>query len=323
MSLTNFPNGLSSFGVPILGGMFPFTGKYIFVKPSSGLDGNDGSSPDSAVKTLMKALALATANKNDVVFLIQESNTAASTTDYQTSTLDWNKDGVHLIGINPQPLLGHRSRVALISTYDTASNLFTLSANNCFVSGLEFYAGVAGTNPTGCVKVTGQRNRFARCQISGMGHANNVIANAYSLNLSGAAENVFEDCYIGLDTVPRATNVTSEIRIETAATRNAFLNCVVASQIGHATFSPYVYFNGATAIDRWLLFKGCTFMNFATNYGFTQAVAFLHSAVPTQGKVYVQNCLTDSTNWVAAGRNVWISNPAINTAYTGGTGYAS
>ena len=51
MGLTNFPNGISSFGVPVLGGILgiPFTGTYWFVDPVNGLDGNAGTSPQTAL----------------------------------------------------------------------------------------------------------------------------------------------------------------------------------------------------------------------------------------------------------------------------------
>ena len=89
MGLTNFPNGITSFGVPVFGGGMVTQGNSFFVKPSTGNDGNDGKSPETSFKTLTKALAACVANQNDTVYLFSESNTAASTTDYQSTTLDW------------------------------------------------------------------------------------------------------------------------------------------------------------------------------------------------------------------------------------------
>ena len=326
MSLTNFPNGISSFGVPILGGLPPFTGKYIFVKPNSGLDGNDGSSPSAPVKTLAKALSLATADKNDVVFLIAESNTGTLTTDYQTAMLDWNKDGVHLIGINAGASFGQRSRIAWSASASVAiaTELFRVSADGCLISNIEVFQGLAGgTAMLGGTNVTGTRNKFINCQLAGMGHADNVIANAYSLALTGAIENTFERCSIGLDTISRAVDTTSELRVLSAASRNIFKDCIINSQIGHATYSPYVYFYGATAIDRWIMFENCKFINFATNYGFNQTYAFKHSAIPTQGATLINGGMCMAGNWAATGNHVYLSAPLINTAYTGGTGYVA
>jgi len=246
-------------------------GKNIFVKPYSGNDSHNGKTPASAVKTLSRALALATANQNDTVYLFAESNTAANTTDYQSSTLDWNKDGVHLIGVNCGSMIGQRARVAFASSYDTASNLFTLSADNCLISNIEFFAGVAGTNPTGCMKVTGQRNRIQNCQISGIGATTNDIAGAYSLLVYyPAAENIFSHCYIGLDTVIRAT-ATQEIQITgtgagTRVPRTIFEDCVISSYTSGSTFKAVA----TSYADRFVILKNCTIY---TVQGITGAVA--------------------------------------------------
>lgn len=316
------PNiGMMYMGLPGL----PSGGQAWFVDPYYGSNNNSGKRPDRPFKTLQQALDYATADQNDIVYLLARSNTGTYTTDYQTAMLDWDKDGVHLIGVNAGSMIGQRSRIAWATTATAAATeLFRVSADNCLIANIEVFQGLAsGTSMLGCMNVTGTRNKIFNCQISGMGHADNVIAGAYSLALTGAAENIFERCYIGLDTIPRATDTTSEIRVLSAATRNLFLDCTVVSQIGHATYSPYVYFYGADAVDRWIHFKRCSFLNFATNYGFTQAVAFLHSATPTKGITWVEYCSTMSTNWSAAGVKTYIVNPLINTAYTGGTGYAS
>jgi hypothetical protein len=275
------------------------------------------------VKTLAAALALATADRNDVVYLMAESNTGSLTTDYQSTQLDWNKDGVHLIGVNAGNFIGQRSRIAAISTWTSANSMFKLSADNCLLANLEMYSGVADATTLGCATVTGTRNKIYNCQISGIGNAANDINGAYSLYLNGAEENLFERCYIGLDTIPRSANTNSEIRVAGSATRNMFLNCTVISQIGHNTYHPYVYLSGATAIDRWLHFKNCTFLNFSVNYAYTQSVAFLHSATPTAGVIWVENSSAMATNWATTGVKVYTSNSAINTAYTAGTGYTA
>lgn len=312
--------GVQMFGPPIT------QGQAWWVAPYSGSDTASGKRPNQPLKTLKAALSKATANRNDVVYMFAENNTGTYTTDYLTTYIDWNKDGVHLVGVNAGPMTGQRSRVAWKSTAatTTATELFRVSANNCYMANLEVFQGLAsGTSMLGGMNVTGARNRFFNCQISGMGHADNVIANAYSLALTGAEENLFERCYIGLDTIPRATDTTSELRVLTAATRNTFKDCTFSSMIGHATYNPYVYFYGATAIDRWIMFDNCKFINFATNYGFAQTYAFKYSATPTQGATIVNGGMCMAGNWAATGNHVYLSAPLINTAYTGGIGYVA
>jgi hypothetical protein len=273
------------------GSTFLTQGQTYFVKPRTGSDGANGKSPRRAFKTLEKALAAATANQNDVVYLFAESNdTSADTTDYQTTTLDWNKDLVHLIGINAGGPLSQRSRVAFISTYDTASNLFTLSADSCLIANISFFAGVAGTAPLGSVKVTGSRNVIRNCHIAGIGNDANDIAGAYSLKLDGASENLLDDCTIGLDTIARGTGANSGVLVDTAAARNEFRNCRFIAFLEHATNHVHVRLADATAIDRYLLFKGCLFYYFSANYAAAGTGVMKLTADLTQGWIIVDQC---------------------------------
>ena len=271
-------------------------GNVWWVRPSTGNDGNDGKAPATAFKTLAGALAAATAGQNDVVLLCAESNTAASTTDYQGGTLTWNKDLVHLIGVNAGPKFSPRSRLAFVSTYASATPLFYLTANDCLIAGIEFFAGVAQTALLGAVKVTGARNVFRGCHVAGLGHANNDIAGAYSLNLSGAEECLFDNCTIGLDTIPCSAYANSEILIDTATTRCEFNNCTVLRQIASTTNHPLVKLSGATAIDRTLIFKNCLFISESVNYATLQASVFKLTAVLTQGYPIVVNCVANSAD---------------------------
>jgi hypothetical protein len=66
MALTNFPNGVSSFGIPVLGGPSVY-GNYWFVDTERGSDGNTGKSRSKAFSTMSKALSVA--GTSDVVFL--------------------------------------------------------------------------------------------------------------------------------------------------------------------------------------------------------------------------------------------------------------
>jgi len=231
-------NLIKNRGIPIMPQIadLPFTqGNVYHVKPSSGNNGNTGDNEDCAFKTLSYALGKATANQNDVVLLYQESNTAGSTTDYQATGLDWNKDGVHLVGTGNIPFIGHRTRIAQLSTALTITDLMTVSANNCLIKGVEIYQGVSGATAatSRALVVSGQRNRIEKCQVSGIGHLDIDDAASCSLAITGA-ENYFLKNYIGLDTVLRTTS-TSEIHISTDGTRTVMEDCIVNSYAASAS----------------------------------------------------------------------------------------
>jgi hypothetical protein len=253
--------GVSNFDVlqanAYIGANFDTQGNRIFVRPYLGT--GQGDSPKSALKTLAGALAKCTANRNDVVSMLADHSTMDYTTDLQSATLDWNLSGTHLIGSPPGSIFGSRCRIAFTDAYDAASNLFTLSGHGCILRNLLLFAGVAGTLPTGCMKVTGNRNLVENCQISGIGHDNNDIANAYSLYLSGS-ENTFRHCVIGLDTISRGTGDNAELVFAGGATRNLFEDCIFLT-FAAANTHQFVK-RAVSATDRSNIFKRCQFINF-------------------------------------------------------------
>ncbi len=280
MSLTNIQIGPWNV---MGGGVLPSTqGNVIHVKPYSGSDNNAGDDPSCAVKTLLRAKALATANQNDIVLLYAESNTAASTTDYQASALDWNKDAVHLIGVGGGSYMGQRARIAQLSTVLTIGDLLTISANNCLISGLEIFQGVSGATAatSRALVVSGMRNRIINSQISGVGHLDIDDAASCSLTISGD-ENYFGNCYIGLDTVLRTTSV-SEAYI--SGTRNMLDNCIVNSYTANTSFKAITWVAGSYHTATFL--RNCMFCAEQNRTGVgvpTGALLF-----PAAGNVFMQ-----------------------------------
>ena len=135
--LTNFPNGITSFGVPVLGtiGGLPFTGNYYFVDPVNGADGNEGT-PELPLKTLYGALAKCTSGNNDVVVLMGDGTAAGSarlstalaqeiTPAATAGTLNWNKNATHLIGVAAPTSVAQRARIAPPTGTYTAATLQT------------------------------------------------------------------------------------------------------------------------------------------------------------------------------------------------------
>ena len=131
MALTNFPNGITSFGVPVIGGgaQIPVTtGKYVFVSSGSGSNGNDGASPDSPKATVAGALLACRAGKGDVIVCMPghaETVTATS--------LNLNVAGVQVV------CLGSGSAKPTF-TYGAAAATITVSAANCAFRGAKMVA---------------------------------------------------------------------------------------------------------------------------------------------------------------------------------------
>lgn len=252
-------------------------GKIWHVKPYSGDDGNTGAEPHTALATLAEAKDRATANRNDVVLVYGEGNASARCTDYQSALLDWNKDLVHLIAAGSGVRMSPRARIGFDPDFDAATGLFKLSANGCYIQGFQFWGGCDGSaKPLGCVEVTGRLNHFKWCHIAGLNGAaaKNDILGAYSLKLTGAIENEFEECTIGSATaaIGGAGYANSQILFATLAQENTFRRCMVIMSAGHATNHVFLRApTGSAAV--WNLFEDTPFINVGTGLTYGMVVA--------------------------------------------------
>lgn len=74
MGLTNYPNGISSFGMPVIPGaeamIPPTTGSVFFVDSTTGSNGNSGTDGDNPFATIDYAIGQCTANKGDVIIVM-------------------------------------------------------------------------------------------------------------------------------------------------------------------------------------------------------------------------------------------------------------
>ena len=237
MGITNFDivqaNGFIGMQIPAGGNVF-------YVKPYTGSNGNTGRSPNKAFKTLAKALSVATAGNNDVIYMIAESVTGTLTTDFQTTTLTWNKDMVHLIGINNGICMSPRSRISAISTYASAAPTMSVTAGGCYFANLQILMDAVDTTPLGALSVSGIRNRFDNCHIYGMVYATNDILGAYSVLLTAAEEIEFHGCTFGNDRTQLGAYANSQIKIAAASKNILFKDCMVKCCTSHATNHQYL-----------------------------------------------------------------------------------
>jgi hypothetical protein len=148
MALTNFPNGISSFGVPVLGsgGIPSMFGDVYFVDDTNGDDTYDGKSTTRPFKTLNKAYTECTTSNNDVIVI--------NGTDpvEEDSMLTWSKNKIHVVGLGAFGATDQSPRIIFSTT------------------------GIA-SDSAAVIKVTGWANTFTNVRINCWGtHANNVTA---------------------------------------------------------------------------------------------------------------------------------------------------
>jgi len=146
MPLTNFPNGITSFGMPVLGGgAYMTTGTPRFVSSTlvGASDGNDGLSPAKAMATLDAAIGRTSANVGDVIFLMP--NHSETITGAGGITADVN--GVAVIGLG----VGSQRPRFLMDGAPTVT--YVVTAADHHISNCVFAAGHADI--VRCFNITG------------------------------------------------------------------------------------------------------------------------------------------------------------------------
>jgi len=159
MTLTNFPNGISSFGIPVLGGaMLPFTGNVLhFVNAITGL-GRRRRQRSQPFRTLAYAYSRCTSGNNDVIYIVGNGGTTG--TQRLSSTLTWAKNATHLIGITAPTGIGQRARIST-ATGATAnvSPLVDVTASGCLFANFSLFQGVGEASTDEQLwRESGQRN---------------------------------------------------------------------------------------------------------------------------------------------------------------------
>lgn len=125
---TNFPNGVSSQGVPVIPGVPLSTGTFFFVHSGVGADTNSGRDKQHPLATLQAAINKCTANKGDMILLMPGHAETVTATSINLSVA-----GVRVFGLGAGLLRP-------TFTYGAAAATFTVSAANCGVDNCHFIA---------------------------------------------------------------------------------------------------------------------------------------------------------------------------------------
>lgn len=132
MAFTNFPNGITSLGMPVIGsGTIPATnGNYFFVSSVTGSAGNDGTNMSTPYSTIVVALTQCVAANNDVIVVLPgHAETLTSAT-----TLGLAKSGVSIVG------LGNGAFRPTITLGTVATTTIAVSAANISITNIVFVA---------------------------------------------------------------------------------------------------------------------------------------------------------------------------------------
>lgn len=252
ISLSNFPDGLTSFGVPIFGsgGLPPFTGNYWFVKETQTIGALAGiGSFNQPFNTLQQAIDAASNNNNDVIFL--------TGTVHLTTPLLWNKSLLHLYGLCAPLKRGKRARISVTGATPFGP-LVNVTGSGCIFANVATFFGFPTTGATSpiCWLDAAGRNCYMNVEFLGFGDAtvttgtaNQTGARAFKF-LNNTGESTFVQCVFGPDTVVRNA-VNSTIEIAGGAPRLTFQGCELEAILGSSGAGATHLLIGAAGIDRY------------------------------------------------------------------------
>ncbi len=171
MGLTNFPYGITSFGVPVLGGTpDPIMGSVFFVDSATGSNGNTGGEPSKAFATLDYAIGKCTANKGDTIYVMP--NHAETITGVGGITADIA--GITIVGLGsynqrPRFLMDAGTTVTFVVSaadvtvrnivfaggHSDVATCFDVTGVGCWIDKCEFVQNTTDENFLSCISCTG------------------------------------------------------------------------------------------------------------------------------------------------------------------------
>ena len=321
MTLTNFPNGISSFGVPVLGSgnMIPPTGgKVFFVDYTNGSDGNNGTSTTTPFKTVEYAYTQVTSGNDDIIALM------GSATHVLSAMLTVSKSRVHFVGIDGTNgrLYGQNAKISLTAT-SGATNVFTMKntgVRNSFTN-IKFINSSTVTQGLYCVGEGGEYAVYTNCEIYKDTDLNETTAAELVLNGDSAQ---FIGCTIGSlanqlvgNIIRPCVELTKEIVGTGLVTRDCiFVGCQFWRNLA-GTAGVFIRSAASADVERMLQLKDCTFV--AANLGSTPAVCISLGATLLDGWITLDAaCAGFNVTKIATATGVLVAGAAVNS----GTGIA-
>lgn len=297
MSITNFPQGISSFGAPVVGSLPVTFGKYIFVDADNGNDGNDGTSMDKPVKTIAHAYNdLATSNAGDVIVL---STNAVHTL---ASMITISKNRVSFVGLGTSRKYGQRARIYMGVTANTTDVFMikNLAVGTSFTN-IKFWNANTVTQNVACFGEGGEYAAFHNCEfydstkLTSDTHAE-IVLNGDSAQFYNCTIGSLADAVTGDKVRPGVLMTAATVGSGLVSRDVLFDGCRFWKKAGGTTTS-FIKIAATADLERGMEIKDCTFV--ASVLGSVPATA-ITSATLTNGYVMLSGS-TCAFNCTATG----------------------
>jgi hypothetical protein len=339
MGLTNFPHGITSFGVPVFGGgILPTFGNVFYlVAAKASTDPYYARIanvvPDDYVfSTIASAYSNMATNQGDTLIVMPGNHV-------QTSSLAWDKDQTRIIGwagpnqaYQPGTLTTGAVRLTCITT--SISEILNITGDYVSMYNLGTYNSYSAADNYCDVRISGKNTYLYGCSMRGGNGATQLatvgagVPMIVDTSVAGAGNGLFaERCIFGSSGNNARTKGPGCISFTGGAAAGFgmhFKDCTLSTRIQTATADSVglVYLAANYAVDRELLFDGCVFYNFVENLGTGPTYVFRDSCGTTH-QIVLKGCAANKgfTSWTDAATSLSSSNPLSHL--TGGIGLNS
>lgn len=256
---TNYPNGVSSFGIPLTGSI-PMvlgstgSGKIYFVDATNGVDGNSGLSTSQALKTIAAAYALAVSG--DTIAL------STNATHSLTAGLAVTKSRINFIGLDfAGRQVQQGAKVSSSSTDDTGYVVKNTGVRNSFVN-IKFIQASTDAAALTVFQDGGEGTLYENCSFV-FGVVDNLGGTTAHEFLAGSDSATYVNCTFGADTLltsaARSVFHIDQVTSGQEFKSNILQNCnfIISSSSSTATF---VRLDAVGDILFTNVFKNCTFL---------------------------------------------------------------
>jgi hypothetical protein len=324
MGLTNFPNGISSMGMPVINGIPAGLTECFFVDYGNGSDsvGKKANSSSRPWKTLEYALTKVTTNKNEGIALMGNS------THTLAAMLDVSINRTHLFGYDPGVGgYGQNAKVSLTATA-TATNIATMQntgVRNTFRN-IKFLNASTVAEGLYCIAEGGEYAKYYGCEVYKSTDLDEALAAELLCNGDSAQ---FSGCVFG-DLVNQKGGATKErpnvlLTRETLTGKVArdveFNDCLFLTKAA-TTAASCVHSTLATDVERRMIFRNPIFWNAKLGTA-DPAAAISLDAAQTQGDILLINpAIIGITALATASRGVYVVGGSVPADPTTGIAVA-
>lgn len=284
-SFTNYPNGVTSFGIPLTGSI-PMvlgasgSGKIWFVDPTNGDNANSGLNTSHAFASVEYALTLATSG--DTIAL------STSATHSLAAGLLVTKSRINFIGLDFQGRqVQQGAKIQLGGAIASAYVLKNTGVRNSFVN-IKFIQASTDSTALTVLQEGGEGGLYQNCSFV-FGVANNLGSTSAYEVLAGSDSATYLNCTFGADTL-LTTAARSVFHIDQVSgfefKSNILQNCnfIISSSSASANF---IKLDAVGDVLFTNLFKDCTFVASVDSAGgIAMSVAVFTGTSTVKGGLY-------------------------------------